>query len=149
VKVCTQTYEGDFSKGKWVRNLICSKKERKQNNNNQNSHSKKMGLTANHTQEHTHRHAYAYGHTVTRTHRALFLLRSCIFPLMNLNILYELTSTPRAHVSSCICSRRWPSQTSLGREAPRTCKLYMPQYRGNTRAKKLEWAGRGAGVGRV
>jgi hypothetical protein len=33
-------------------------------------------------------------------------------------------------VSSCICSRRWPSQVSLGREAPWACKLYMPQYRG-------------------
>ena len=43
---------------------------------------------------------------------------------------YELTSTPRACVSSCICSRRWPSQPSLVREAPRSCKLYMPQYRG-------------------
>jgi hypothetical protein len=27
---------------------------------------------------------------------------------------YELTSTPRARVSSCICSRRWPTQSSLG-----------------------------------
>jgi hypothetical protein len=43
---------------------------------------------------------------------------------------YELTSTSRAHVSSCICSRRWPSRPSLGREAPWYCKLYMPQYRG-------------------
>jgi hypothetical protein len=43
---------------------------------------------------------------------------------------YELTNTPRAHVSSCICSRRWPSRPSLGREAPWYCKLYMPQYRG-------------------
>ena len=43
---------------------------------------------------------------------------------------YELTSTPRARVSSCICSRRWPSRPSLGREAPWSCKLYMPQYRG-------------------
>ena len=43
---------------------------------------------------------------------------------------YELTSTPRAPVSSCICSRRWPSQPSLGREVPWYCKLYMPQYRG-------------------
>jgi hypothetical protein len=40
---------------------------------------------------------------------------------------YELTSTPRAYVSSCICSRRWPSWPSL---APWSCKLYMPQYRG-------------------
>ena len=31
---------------------------------------------------------------------------------------YELTSTSRARVSSCICSRRWPSQPSLGRETP-------------------------------
>jgi hypothetical protein len=33
--------------------------------------------------------------------------------------------TPRAPVSSCICSRRWPNRPSLGREAPRSCKLYM------------------------
>jgi len=25
------------------------------------------------------------------------------------------------------------------------CKLYMPQYRGNTRVKKWEWVGKGAG----
>jgi hypothetical protein len=43
---------------------------------------------------------------------------------------YELTSTRRAHVSSCLCSRRWSSWPSLGREAPWSCKLYMPQYRG-------------------
>jgi hypothetical protein len=43
---------------------------------------------------------------------------------------YELTSIHRACVSSCICSRRWPSRPSLEREAPRSCKLYMPQYRG-------------------
>jgi hypothetical protein len=35
---------------------------------------------------------------------------------------------PRAYVSSCICSRRWLSQPSLGREAPWYYKLYMPQY---------------------
>jgi hypothetical protein len=43
---------------------------------------------------------------------------------------YELTSTPRARVSSCISSRRWLSRPSLGREAHWYCKLYMPQYRG-------------------
>ena len=43
---------------------------------------------------------------------------------------YELTSTLRTHVSSCICSRRWPSWPSLRREAPWHCKLYIPQYRG-------------------
>jgi hypothetical protein len=42
---------------------------------------------------------------------------------------YELTSTPRARVSSCICSRRWPSRPSLVREAPWLANS-MPQYRG-------------------
>jgi hypothetical protein len=38
-----------------------------------------------------------------------------------------------------------PSRPSLGREAPWSCKLYMP---GNARAKKWEWVGRGVvGVG--
>ena len=32
-----------------------------------------------------------------------------------------------------------------GREAPWSCKLYMPQ--GNARAKKWEWVDRGAGQG--
>jgi hypothetical protein len=45
-------------------------------------------------------------------------------------ICNSVCSTPRAHVSSCICSRRWPSWPSLGREAPWSCNLYMPQYRG-------------------
>jgi hypothetical protein len=43
---------------------------------------------------------------------------------------YELTSTPRARISTCICSREWPSGPSLRRENPWYCKLYMPQYRG-------------------
>jgi hypothetical protein len=42
---------------------------------------------------------------------------------------YELISTPRACVSSCICSRRWPSRPSLGRESLSSCKLSMSQYR--------------------
>jgi hypothetical protein len=45
--------------------------------------------------------------------------------------LFSITKQPvRAPISSCICSRRWPSRPSLGREAPWSCKLYMPQYRG-------------------
>jgi hypothetical protein len=40
--------------------------------------------------------------------------------------LYELTSTPRAPVSSCICSRRWPSQASLGEEALGLAKIICP-----------------------
>jgi hypothetical protein len=55
---------------------------------------------------------------------------------------YELTSTPRAHVFSCICSRRWPSRSSLWREAPWSCKLYMPQYRGMPGPRSgSEWVG--------
>ena len=55
---------------------------------------------------------------------------------------YELISTPRTHVFSCICSRRWPSWPSLGREAPLSCKLYMPQYRGIPGPKRGSgWAG--------
>jgi hypothetical protein len=41
---------------------------------------------------------------------------------------YELTSTPRARVSSCICIRSWPSRPSLGRDAPWSSKLYIPHY---------------------
>jgi hypothetical protein len=58
---------------------------------------------------------------------------------------YELTSTPRARVSSCICIRRWPSQPSLEREAHWSCKTLYASVQGNARAKKWEWVGRGAG----
>jgi hypothetical protein len=62
---------------------------------------------------------------------------------------YELISTLRARVSSCICSRRWPSQPSLGREAPWSSKLYMPQYRGMPGPRsRSEWVGEQGG-GRV
>jgi hypothetical protein len=58
---------------------------------------------------------------------------------------YELTSTPRARVSNCIRSRRWPSRPSLGREAPWSCKLYMPQYRGMPGPRSGSGGGRGVG----
>jgi hypothetical protein len=58
---------------------------------------------------------------------------------------YELTSTPRAHVSSCICSRRWLSSPSLGWEAPWSCKLYMTQCRGIPWPRSVSWEGRIAG----
>jgi hypothetical protein len=48
---------------------------------------------------------------------------------------YELTSTPGAHVSSCICSRRWPSRPSLGREAP--WSFYMPLSMGEHRGQEV------------
>jgi hypothetical protein len=62
---------------------------------------------------------------------------------------YELTSTPRAHASRCICSRRWPSWPSLGSEAPWPSKLYMPQYSGTPGSRSgSEWVGE-QGRGRV
>jgi hypothetical protein len=61
----------------------------------------------------------------------------------------NLISTPRALVSSCICSRRWPSQPSLGREAPWSCKLYMPQYRTPEPTSGSEWVGEQGWGGRV
>jgi hypothetical protein len=46
-------------------------------------------------------------------------------------------------------SRRWPSQPSLGREAPWYCKLYMPQYRGTPGPRSRSgWVGEQGG-GRV
>jgi hypothetical protein len=61
---------------------------------------------------------------------------------------YELTSTPRALVSSCICSRRWPSRPSLGREAPWSCKLYMPQYGGTPGPRSGSgWVGEWGDIG--
>ena len=63
---------------------------------------------------------------------------------------YELTSNPRAHVSSCICSRRWPSRPSLERESPSSCKLYMPQYSGmpglRSGSGQVGEQGRGEGI---
>jgi hypothetical protein len=61
---------------------------------------------------------------------------------------YELTSTPRACVSSCIRIRRWPSRPSVEREAPWSCKLYMPQYRGTPGPRSgSRWVGGGRGEG--
>jgi hypothetical protein len=39
---------------------------------------------------------------------------------------YELTSNPRAHVSSCICSRGWPSGPSMELEALGLSKIICP-----------------------
>ena len=54
---------------------------------------------------------------------------------------------PRARVSSCICSRRWPNRPSLGREAPWYYKLNMCQYREMPRSRS-GWVGEQGG-GRV
>ena len=43
-------------------------------------------------------------------------------------------------------TRRWPSRPSLGREAPWSCKLYMPQYRGTSRQRSGSgWVGEQGG----
>jgi hypothetical protein len=64
------------------------------------------------------------------------------FATLSVEQQYKLTSTPRACVSSGICSRRWPSRPSLGREASWSCKLYMPQYRGKPGPRGgSEWIG--------
>jgi hypothetical protein len=45
--------------------------------------------------------------------------------------------------------RRWPSRPALGREAPMSCKFYMPQYRGTSGPRSVSgWVGE-QGVGRV
>jgi hypothetical protein len=36
----------------------------------------------------------------------------------------------------------------IGRRGPWSCKDYMPQYRGNARARKREWVGWRAGWGK-
>ena len=46
---------------------------------------------------------------------------------------------PGARVSSCICSRRLSSWPSLEREAPWSCKLYIPQYRGTPGPRSGSW----------
>jgi hypothetical protein len=67
---------------------------------------------------------------------------------LQVELQYELTSTHRAHISSRICSRRWPSQPSLEREATWSCKLYMPQYRGTPGPRSGSgWVGEGGGYG--
>ena len=57
---------------------------------------------------------------------------------------HELASTPRPSVSSCICSRTWPSQPSLGGEALGLRRLCAPGE-GNARAREQEWVGWGTG----
>ena len=58
----------------------------------------------------------------------------------------ELTSTPGAGVSSCICIKRWPSRPSVERETHWTCKLYRPQYRGMPGPKSgSAWVGEWGG----
>jgi hypothetical protein len=64
---------------------------------------------------------------LTLLYLILFYEDSVVYDVINW-LQYKAVKI-RARVSSCICSRRWPSQPSLGQEAPWSCKLYMPQYR--------------------
>jgi hypothetical protein len=53
---------------------------------------------------------------------------------------YELTSTPRTCVSSCICSRRWHSQPLLVREALGLAKIICPNT-GEYQGQEVEVSG--------
>jgi hypothetical protein len=59
---------------------------------------------------------------------------------------YELTSTARAHVSSCICSRRWPSQPSMGGEALGLGKIICPST-GECQGQEVGVGGLGSRAG--
>jgi hypothetical protein len=61
---------------------------------------------------------------------------------------YELTSTPRARVSSCISCRSWPSRPSSGGEALGFVKIICPNS-GECQGHEAEVGGLGsrAGVG--
>ena len=65
-------------------------------------------------------------------------------PLSYLSVIVPVPCT--FHHSSCICSRGWSSRPSMGGEALGLVKLYA-QVQGNTRARKWEWVGWGAGLG--
>ena len=56
------------------------------------------------------------------------------------------TSTPRACVSSCICSRRWPSQPSLGGEALGLEKIICAST-GECQSQEVEVGGLGSRAG--
>jgi hypothetical protein len=64
---------------------------------------------------------------------------------------HELTSTPRACVSSCICSRRWPSPPLMVGEALGLAKITCPstgEYQGQEMGVGgLGSRGKGEGIG--
>jgi hypothetical protein len=103
--------------------------------------------------------AQRYQLTSHKTHQGLCLCDSGAFRELNF-LRYEEAEAgpngvslkklyPRACVSSCICSSRWPSWPSLGIEAHWYCKLYMPQYRGMPGPRSgSKWVGEQGG-GRI
>jgi hypothetical protein len=80
-------------------------------------------------------------HTCAHTHTRIHTITNKTLKIKPIVIQYELTSTPRAHISSCICSRRWPSR----KRGPLVLQTLYAPVQGNARAKKREWVGRGAG----
>jgi hypothetical protein len=77
-----------------------------------------------------------------------YLLCDKLVILMDIGFNFKVTSTLRARVSSYKCSRGWPSRPSLGREAPWSCKLYMPHYRGKPGPRSGSgWVGEQGRVG--
>jgi hypothetical protein len=59
---------------------------------------------------------------------------------------YELTSTPRARVSSCICSRGWPSHPSMGGDALGLAKIICPST-GECQGQEMGEGGLGSRTG--
>jgi hypothetical protein len=60
---------------------------------------------------------------------------------------YELSSTLRAHVSNCICSRRWPNRSSLGGEVLDLKKIICPST-GECQGQEVGVGGLGSRTGR-
>jgi hypothetical protein len=59
---------------------------------------------------------------------------------------HELISTPRARVSSCIYSRGWPNQPSMGGEALCLAKIICPST-GECQGQEVGVGGLGSRVG--
>ena len=59
---------------------------------------------------------------------------------------YELTTTPRTRVSSCICSRGWPIRPSMGGEAFGLVKIICPST-GECQGQEVGVGGLGTGQG--
>jgi hypothetical protein len=59
---------------------------------------------------------------------------------------YELTSTPGACISSCICRRKWPSWPSLGGEALSLAKIICPST-GECQGQEVGVGGLGSRAG--
>jgi hypothetical protein len=83
-----------------------------------------------------------WNHVVTHANSTLRLLLLHQCPL---GVNHQSTKTHGGtHISSCICSRGWPSRPSMGGEALGLVKVFPVQ--GTARARKHEWVGWETGV---